>query len=167
MDKIGAILLAVLFGLFIVVVLAALVACLFYLIDRTFDELMKHWTCRNLNPEKTIMMENDLTIYAIAAILGIIVGLVIYTFVLIVRFSIECARDKAEREKKRKDYIDRKWRYHLLRLHGSETNGALSLVLAYIVLALGVCYGAELGKRFGIGGRGFNEFRKWTLIRCR
>lgn len=54
------------------------------------------------------MMENDLTIYAIAAILGIIAGLVIYTFVLIVRFSIDCSRDKAEREKKRKDYIDRK-----------------------------------------------------------
>lgn len=34
-------------------------------------------------------------------------GLVIYTFVLIVRFSIDCERDKAEREKKRKDYIDR------------------------------------------------------------
>jgi hypothetical protein len=42
MDKIGVILLAVLFGLFIVIVLATLVACLFYLIDRTFDELMKH-----------------------------------------------------------------------------------------------------------------------------
>lgn len=54
------------------------------------------------------MMENDMTIYAIAAILGIIAGLVIYSFVLIVRSSIGCAHDKAQREKKRKDYIDRK-----------------------------------------------------------
>ena len=42
MEKVGSILLAVLFGLFIVVVLAALVAGMFYLIDQEFDKLVKH-----------------------------------------------------------------------------------------------------------------------------